>query len=173
MLCIFTEGKYMKRKIAVLTIAIFSMFLLVGCGNDSELNKYKKEVEKFYEEIAERNDAINAINTDNKAASEELLTELDQVNAAFKDFAKLKVPREYASVESLADEASTLMDEAVTQYHTAFAGETINDFDASLAYEKYCRAILRINYIGDIFQGKKLEGENISIIYEEAPEDDE
>ncbi len=162
----------MKKKIALLAVIAFSLIILAGCGDDSELNKYKKEVEKFYEELSERNDAINAINSDTKAASSELLNELDQVNVAFKEFAALEVPREYASVESLADEAATLMDEAVTQYHAAFAGETINDFDASLAYEKYCRAIVRINYIGDLFQGKKLEGEGISVIYEEVPEEE-
>lgn len=161
----------MKNKIAFLAIAALSLLLLVGCGDDSELTKYQKEVEKFYKELSERNEAINAIDSDSQAASNELLKELDQVNVAFKDFAALKVPHEYGSVESLADEAATLMDEAVTQYHTAFAGDTINDFDASLAYEKYCRAIVRINYIGDLFQGKELEGEGISVIYEEPSEE--
>ena len=161
----------MKKVILTLTILAVSVFTLTGCSDDSELNKYQREVEKFYDELAERNDAINAINSDTQAASSELLDELDKVNVAFKNFADLDVPREYASVESLADEAATLMDEAVTQYHQAFAGETINDFDASMAYEKYCRAIVRINYIGDLFQGKKLEGEGISVIYEEVSEE--
>lgn len=161
----------MKKVILTLTILAVSVFALTGCSDDSELNKYQREVEKFYDELAERNDAINAINSDTQAASSELLDELDKVNIAFKNFADLDVPREYASVESLADEAATLMDEAVTQYHQAFAGETINDFDASMAYEKYCRAIVRINYIGDLFQGKKLEGEGISVIYEEVSEE--
>lgn len=163
----------MKKALLILSVLAISIFSLTGCNDDSELNKYQREVEDFYKEISARNDAINAINSDTQAASEELLDELDKVNVAFKEFADLGVPREYASVESLADEAATLMDEAVTQYHQAFAGETINDFDAAMAYEKYCRAIVRINYIGDIFQGKKLEGENISVIYEESSEDGE
>ncbi len=161
----------MKKTLIVLGVLAISLFSFTGCNDDSELNKYKREVEDFYEELAERNDAINAINSDTQAASSELLDELDKVNVAFKEFAALKVPKEYISVESLADEAATLMDEAVTQYHQAFAGETINDFDAAMAYEKYCRAIIRINYIGDLFQGKKLEGEGISVIYEESSEE--
>ncbi len=161
----------MKKTLIVLGILAISLFSFTGCNDDSELNKYKREVEDFYEELAERNDAINAINSDTQAASSELLDELDKVNVAFKEFAALEVPKEYISVESLADEAATLMDEAVTQYHQAFAGETINDFDAAMAYEKYCRAIIRINYIGDLFQGKKLEGEGISVIYEESSEE--
>ncbi|MBE5880532.1 MAG: hypothetical protein E7288_11250 [Lachnospiraceae bacterium] len=161
----------MKKTLIVLGVLAISLFSFTGCNDDSELNKYKREVEDFYEELAERNDAINAINSDTQAASSELLDELDKVNVAFKEFAALEVPREYISVESLADEAATLMDEAVTQYHQAFAGETINDFDAAMAYEKYCRAIIRINYIGDLFQGKKLEGEGISVIYEESSEE--
>lgn len=162
----------MKKYILLFTVLSLSIFMLTGCNDDSELNKYQRQVEDFYEELSERNDTINAINSDTQAASAELLDELDKVNAAFKEFANVKVPREYASVESLADEAATLMDEAVTQYHKAFAGETINDFDAAMAYEKYCRAIVRINYIGDILQGKKLEGEGISVIYEEADEEE-
>lgn len=161
----------MKKTLIVLGVLAISLFSFTGCNDDSELNKYKREVEDFYEELAERNDAINAINSDTQAASSELLDELDKVNVAFKEFAALEVPKEYISVESLADEAATLMDEAVTQYHQAFAGETINDFDAAMAYEKYCRAIIRINYIGDLFQGKKLEGEGISVIYEESSEE--
>lgn len=161
----------MKKTLIVLGVLAISLFSFTGCNDDSELNKYKREVEDFYEELAERNDAINAINSDTQAASSELLDELDKVNVAFKEFAALEVPREYISVESIADEAATLMDEAVTQYHQAFAGETINDFDAAMAYEKYCRAIIRINYIGDLFQGKKLEGEGISVIYEESSEE--
>ncbi len=154
------------RKIYLL-LAILTVTFLTGCRDDSDLLEYRKEVEAFYAELEERDKAINAISSDTQAASAELLDELDKVNVAFQEFAALEVPSEYKSVESLADEAAELMDEAVTQYHVAFSGETINEFDASLAYEKYSRAILRINYIGDLFQGKDLEGEGITIIYEE------
>ena len=158
------------RKIYLL-LAILTVALLTGCGDDGELLEYRKEVEEFYAELEERDQAINAISTDTQAASAELLEELDKVNVAFQEFAALEVPRQYASVESLADEAAELMDEAVSQYHVAFSGETINELDASLAYEKYSRAIHRINLIGDLFQGKDLEGEGITVIYEDDPEE--
>jgi len=158
----------MKKRICSLLLAGLAILTLTACGNESELEKYNKEVELFYTDVVACNDRINTIDANTETASAELLEELDTLNELFKDFAELKVPREYASVESLADEASVLMDEAITQYHTAFAGEVVNDFEASLAYEKYCRAIVRINYIGDLLQGKKLEGEGINVIYEEA-----
>lgn len=163
----------MKKSIYVLFLSLISVAFLAGCGEDTELSRYKKEVEKFNETICKHDEAINSLDADSPTARTDLLEQLDLVNDAFQDFAALSVPREYGSVESLADEAATLMDEAVTQYHNAFAGETINDFDASLAYEKYCRAIVRINYIGDLLQGKELSGEGIVIIEDSGTETEE
>ncbi len=157
----------MKMKFFALTLSVVLTFFFVGCGADNELDKYRKSVEEFYEDVVEINDNINAIDAESANAPQELLDELDDLNALFQDFGELEVPQEYIAVESLADEAASFMDEAVTLYHSSFSDGTFNDFSVGMAYEKYCRAILRINYIGDILQGKTLEGENINIYYEE------
>lgn len=157
----------MKKKLFALTLSVILAFSLVGCGADNELDKYRKSVEEFYEDVVEINDNINAIDAESASAPQELLDELDDLNVLFQEFAELEVPDEYIAVESLADEAAAFMDEAVTLYHSSFTDGTFNDFSVGMAYEKYCRAILRINYIGDILQGKTLEGENINIYYEE------
>ncbi|MBE5885581.1 MAG: hypothetical protein E7284_04155 [Lachnospiraceae bacterium] len=157
----------MKKKFFALTLSVVLTFFFVGCGADNELDKYRKSVEEFYEDVVEINDNINAIDAESANAPQELLDELDDLNALFQDFGELEVPQEYIAVESLADEAASFMDEAVTLYHSSFSDGTFNDFSVGMAYEKYCRAILRINYIGDILQGKTLEGENINIYYEE------
>lgn len=159
----------MKKKICALLLIIMTGCTLAGCNNSgNELDEYRLSVEKFYQEAVKINDNINDIDAENNKAPQELLDELDDLNALFQDFAAIDVPAEYIAVESLADEAAAFMDEAVTMYHSSFSEGTFNDFSSSMAYEKYCRAIIRINYIGDILQGKTLEGENINIYYENA-----
>lgn len=157
----------MKKKILALALTVLTCITFVGCGGNNELTKYRKSVESFYKEAVEINDSINEIDAESENAPEELLKELDKLNELFQDFADLEVPEEYIAVESLADEAAGFMNEAVTLYHSSYSDGTFNDFSAGMAYEKYCRAIIRINYIGDILQGKTLEGENINIYYEE------
>ncbi len=157
----------MKKRICALLLSVITVFALTGCGEDSELETYRKSVESFYADVIEINDNINAIDAESESAPQQLLNELDELNVLFQDFAVLEVPHEYVAVESLADEAASFMNEAVTLYHSSFSEGTFNDFSAGMAYEKYCRAIIRINYIGDILQGKTLEGENIDVYYEE------
>ncbi len=157
----------MKRRIYALLLSALCVISLTGCGSDNELDKYRKSVENFYADVIEINDNINSIDAESEKAPQELLAELDDLNEVFKDFAELDVPSEYMAVESLADEAASFMDEAVTMYHSSFAEGTFNDFSVGMAYEKYCRAIIRINYIGDILQGKDLEGEGVQIYYED------
>lgn len=157
----------MKKRICALLLSAITIFALTGCGEDSELETYRKSVESFYADVIEINDSINSIDAESESAPQQLLNELDELNVLFQDFAELEVPHEYIAVESLADEAASFMDEAVALYHSSFNEGTFNDFSAGMAYEKYCRAIIRINYIGDILQGKTLEGENINIYYEE------
>lgn len=161
----------MKKRICALLLSALCVISLVGCGSDNELDKYRKSVEAFYKDVTEINDNINAIDAESANAPQQLLDELDDLNEVFADFAELDVPEEYMAVESLADEAASFMNEAVTMYHSSFNEGTFNDFSVGMAYEKYCRAIIRINYIGDILQGKDLEGDNnINIYYEEEEE---
>ena len=160
----------MKKRIFALLLSASMLFALAGCGEDSELEKYRKEVESFYADVIEINDNINAIDAESENAPQKLLNELDSLNERFQEFGELEVPEEYIAVESLADEAASFMNEAVSLYHSSFSEGTFNDFSVGMAYEKYCRAILRINYIGDILQGKTLEGENINIHYEDEEE---
>lgn len=157
-----------KRFFALLLSVAVTASVLTGCGSDeNELDSYRSAVEAFYDDVVEINDNINAIDAESEQAPQKLLDELDDLNNVFQDFADLDVPGEYAAVEDLADEAASFMDEAVALYHSSFNEGTFNDFSAGMAYEKYCRAIVRINYIGDILQGKTLEGDNINVIYEE------
>lgn len=156
----------MKKRINSLLLLILIVCTVTGCGNSqSELDNYRKSVEDFYDEVVAVNDRINSIDAEGETAPEELLEELDTLNELFQDFAELEVPDEYMAVESLADEAASFMDESVTLYHSAYSDGTFNSFTAGMAYDKYGRAILRINYIGDILQGKEIEGEGVNLYY--------
>lgn len=157
----------MKKRFFLLMLSAITVISLCGCGkSDNELSQYRQEVEKFYEEVSQINDNINSIDAEKENAPDKLLSELDALNAVFQDFADVDVPDEYMAAESLADEAASFMNEAVSMYHSSFSEGTFNEFSSSMAYDKYCRAILRINYIGDLLQGKPLEGEGVNVYYE-------
>ena len=156
----------MTKKIYLFLLSAVTMFSLIGCSNNSDLDAYKKSVEAFYADVIEINDNINTIDAESENAPQQLLEELDALNEVFQDFAALEVPKEYIAAESLADEAASFMNEAVSLYHSSYSDGTFNEFNAGMAYEKYCRAIVRINYIGDLFQGKITENDNIEIHYE-------
>ena len=160
----------MKKRLCALALSAVALLSFTGCSNTSELDAYRKSVEEFYAEVIVINDNINAIDAESDKAPQKLLDELDELNTLFQDFAALEVPDEYGAVESLADESAAFMNEAVSLYHSSFSEGTFNDFSVGMAYEKYCRAIIRINYIGDILQGKTLEVENINIHYEDEEE---
>ena len=156
----------MKKRFCAFILCLAAICTLCACGDTNELDSYRKSVEDFYAEAIEINDNINAIDAESEKAPQQLLIELDQLNALFQDFAALEVPKEYKAVESLADEASALMNEAVSLYHSSYNEGSFDEFSSGMAYDKYNRAIVRINYIGDILQGKTPEGEDVHIYYE-------
>lgn len=158
----------MKKKILATAVLIVTMFTTIACGGEKdELSQYKSEVDSFYKTISQCDTKINKIDSSSANASTELLKELDILNQAFKDFAAAPVPYEFAAVESLADEASEYMNEAVELYHEAFETDPFDEFTAGIAQQKYNRAIVRVNYIGQILQGKELSGEGISTYTED------
>ena len=48
----------MKKALLILSVLAISIFSLTGCNDDSELNKYQREVEDFYKEIEPTDDVI-------------------------------------------------------------------------------------------------------------------
>ncbi len=158
----------MRKKIAAILFSVLCVFSLCGCNkSDDALAEYKANVENFYAEAEASNERINSIDAESETAAEELLDELDYVKTNFQNFADLEVPEEYESVESLADSAAQLMNDAVDMYHSSYEEGTFNEFTAGMAYEKYCRAIETINAIGDILQGKTPQSDNITVTTEE------
>ena len=156
-------------KIKKLLIAtLISAFCLSGCGKDAELEKYNENMTAFTENVTDIKLRMEGIDTSSENAVSEILGCLDELQVQFELLAEMKVPQKFASIESLADEASTYMTEAVSLYHDVFEAEEYDEATADVAVQNYDRAMTRLSYISTLLQGELPEGENIIITEEEA-----
>lgn len=149
------------KKLRKLCFTLLCALFLTGCGEDEGLNEYKADMETFFEHIEEFNDNMNAIDVDQPDYLSQMLTYLDGLDAEMAWMAALEVPEQFAAVESLADEASENMTQAVSYYHMAYEGEEYNENVEQAAKEYYDRANLRIQYIVTILHGEIPEGEGV------------
>lgn len=140
--------------------------ILCGCGKDEQLEEYKTQMSDFFDQIAELNSNMNAINASAEDAASQLLSYLDATEAAFEHLADLEVPKEFVSVENLADEAAENMTQAVSFYHQLYEAESYDSNVAMMADEYYKRANIRLQYIISILHGEMPEGDNVMIIME-------
>jgi len=148
------------------TVFLFGMSLLVlcACGKDEQLEEYKTQMSLFFDQIAELDSNMNAIDASAEDAVGQLLSYLDAAEAAFEHLADLEVPKEFGSVENLADEAAENMTQAVSFYHQLYEAEDYDSHVAMMADEYYKRANIRLQYIISILHGEMPEGDNVRII---------
>lgn len=155
----------MKNKIIFAVFSLITIVSFAGCGKSNqvspELIVYKNQITQFYDKVNVSNAEIKNITYTDQASIDKMLDELDKVELSFAEFAEIKVPEEFESTESLADQASEFMTEAVALYHEALEGDEIDTAKAALAESKYNNAIECVNYIGDILQGKTPVGDNL------------
>ena len=148
-------------------LIVACIFLLTGCGEDESLNEYKENMETFFNNVAQINDNMNSIDISGEGYVEEMLGYLDSLNDEVSWMAELEVPEEFESVESLADDASENMSQAVSFYHMAYEAE---EFDADMedaAHQYYDRANTIIQYIITILHGEIPEGEGVTFTQED------
>lgn len=149
-------------RIKGLFIALACALFLAGCGEDEALTEYQEDMETFFGHIIEFNNNMNAIDVNQPDYVEQLLGYLDSLDAEVAWMAGLEVPDEFSAVESLADEASENMTQAVSLFHMAYEGE---EFDANVeqaAREYYSRANIRFQYIITLLHGEIPEGEGVT-----------
>ncbi len=137
------------KKILMLILCI----CLCGCGKAASGNaKFINDMSSFCTNISDIDAAINKItNISNDeaglaAAKKELLNYLDMLDDEFKKLANIDFPAEFDSLESIADESSEYMTEAVRCYHIVYEddySESMEDY----AKENYSRAYKRVQYI--------------------------
>ena len=157
----------MKHKFAISCATILLLSLMSGCGQDPELAHFKNNMESFCEKVADIDSSINEIDATNEDAPDELLSYLDELDLVFQSLGRMDFPEEFDYLESIADEASTYMTEAVKSYHEAYKDNSYNEYTADYAGQNYSRAYTRVQIILDFLQGKTPEDENLTIEYTE------
>lgn len=164
----------MKKKVLKTFFLLgMSLFLLCGCQKDAQLEEYKTQMSDFFDHIADLDSKMNAIDAQAEDAAVQLLSYLDAAETEFEHLADLEVPKEFISVESLADEAAENMTQAVSLYHQLYEGENFDSNIADAANEYYSRANIRLQYIISILHGEMPEGENVTIVTGEEGETEE
>jgi len=149
-------------------IALLSMLCITGCGKNAELEKYNEEMTAFTECISDIKLRMDDIDTNSEDAISDLLECLDELEVQFGALAAIEVPKDFAGIESLADEAGSYMTEAVSLYHEVFESSEYDQATADVAEENYDRAMMRLAYISALLQGELPEGDNIIITEEEV-----
>ncbi len=154
----------MNHKYKTLFCVLFTALFFCACGKNEKLTSYEEQMETFFVNIGEIHEEMNSVDmTDQEAAETTMLGLLDALKAEFDNLAKLEVPKEFISVETLADEAAENMTQAVALYHQLFENETYDTAIAQAASEYYSRANVRFQYIISILHGEIPEGENVTI----------
>ena len=158
----------MKLKLIIISAFFACSLYLSGCGNNAELTKYEEDVTAFIDEVSNIKLRMEEIDINSESAITDTLTCLDEMQEQFYFLAEMDVPKEFASIESLADEASDYMTEAVAIYHEVFEADEYDAANADVASQNYDRAMKRISYISTLLQGELPDDENIIITEEEV-----
>ncbi len=157
------------KNIKSICLALFLLFMLTGCGKkDEALEEYQTNMETFFEHIVEFNDNMNAVDVSQGDYVSQMLGFLDALDAEVAWMAQLEVPDEFSAVESLADEASENMTQAVLFYHMAYDNGEYDENIEAAAKEYYDRANLRIQYIITLLHGEVPEGEGLTYTEEDG-----
>ena len=158
--------KSVKSFICFFTIVTLLFFC--GCGESTELTEFEENMTTFKDNISGISDTMDAIDPESDSAVFELLSCLDSMNNEFQFLADMTVPSKFASIESLADEAYSYMNEANSLYHEYYDENSNQDENTKdAAQQNYVRAMKRITYISELLQGKIPEDSEISVTEED------
>ena len=155
-----------KNKCKYIIGTLTTVLCLTACGHtneEKELAAFSSSISSFTASIQDANQQINELDVNDANASQELLSILDGLDEKFKELADLSVPEQYQSIETLADEASENMTNAVSYFHSAYEGEAFDEQDADVAYQYYTRAMVRIEYIGYVLVGEIPENDHVKV----------
>ena len=149
-------------------ISVITALSLNGCGKTDKLDEYYEAVNTFNEEVGTIAGNMNNLDGEDASQSGALLQELDSL----EEQSEVEVPDVFASNETLADEAYSYIQEAVSGFHEYYENNEADYSTFEVAKENYDRAFLRIEYISTILQGEIPEGDNIEVIEEESTDFD-
>ena len=157
----------MKKTGKFIAMGLLVSVLLTGCGQDPKMVAFKNEIDNFCTQISEADTSINSIDAQSEGAAKELLEYLDELDMDFRHFAEIDFPEEFDYLESIADESSSYMTEAVRNYHEAYGGDSYNEAAAQYAKENYSRAYKRVQIIITFLHGEEPESVDLSTGAEE------
>ncbi|MBR0172604.1 MAG: hypothetical protein IJQ21_07415 [Lachnospiraceae bacterium] len=149
---------------------LLTVFLLLtaltGCKSARvrELEEYRLNMSRFFENVTAYDKTINAIDPNAEHASEELLRNLDGLNAEFTTMASYPIPDDFASVSEITQDAASSMSRAVALYHEAYTG-TFDAVKAAEARSHYLRAGKCVQIIVQVLHGETPSGEGVTILY--------
>lgn len=143
--------------------------MLTACGEDPALAQFKKNMDNFCTKISEIDTAINSIDASSDNAVSELLTCLNELDIVFQSFARIDFPEEFDYLESLADESSQFMTEAVKNYHNAYQNGAYNNSIAEYAKQYYTKAYKRVQIIIICLHGETPSDADLVIEYSNQP----
>lgn len=150
----------LKRYILTATL-LAGMLVFTGCGEKEELTVFKEQMNDFYTEVSTLETEIASVDEGSENAVSTLLINLEQMNEQFQKLAEIEVPEEFISVEDLAEDAASYMNEAARLYGEAYEEDYVSDALIQAASENYESAMKRINYIAVILQGEIPEGATV------------
>ena len=148
-------------------LTVFLMLLtLAGCKSARvrALEEYHLNMSRFFENVTAYDKTINAIDPNAENASEELLRNLDGLNAEFNTMASYPIPDDFASVSEITQDAANSRSNAVALYHEAYAG-TFDAVKAAEARSYYLRAGKCVQIIVQVLHGETPSGEGVTILY--------
>lgn len=147
----------MKKKIM---LAVISMLLLTGCGENPVDARFNAEINEFCDNVSAIDTKINAINVEAEEnsiryATSDLLSYLDELEVEFMKFSNIDFPEEFDYLEDMADEAGSYMTEAVASYHKAYE-DGYNQSMEEYAGENYSRACKRVQAVLAMLRGEEI-----------------
>lgn len=157
------KGFFMRKYYFILLIV--SILFLSACGKQSvqeEAGTYEQNMADIYNRIAASTSALDAIDPNSETAVTEMFDKLEEINTAFQEMDALEVPEEFSSIEAMADNAAFYMNEALTLYHEAYAGENYDPDAGNNAKAQYVAAMTYLSYIGQILMGEIPEGATVT-----------
>lgn len=156
------------KKYFIFLLCVILILGLTGCGKkDEALETYYNEMNSFTDEVMALKENMDMVDTTNPESSTELLTYLDEMENQFRILSEIEVPSQFAGNETLADEAYSYMQTAVSMYHEFYDDPESSMNIAEAAAENYTRAMKRLEYISAILKGEIPEGSDVEVTEEE------
>ncbi len=160
------------RNLLTYSAVVCLALLLTACGSkgDPELNAFKETMNTFFEDVADIDAQLNALDPESEDAINQMLDLLDELDAKCQALAEISVPEEFSNVSAYTESVRFNISHAVEKYHEAFSNDAYNENIKDVADEYYARANARIHDMILLLHGEIPIGEDVTYTTEEESE---